>query len=91
MARIEDIYNDLKGKTLVIPDLKPVYAHWPTGVNCHYEKLKAALDDGVYRWIEDERTREKYKAVDLAYLASASVVFSTLVMISSRVARVSPV
>jgi hypothetical protein len=33
----------LKGKKLVIPDLKPIFSHWPSQQSEHYAKTKDAV------------------------------------------------
>lgn len=34
----------LRGQKLIIPDLHPVFAHWPCGQNKHYQVMKEVLD-----------------------------------------------
>ncbi|KAI1850953.1 hypothetical protein JX265_007278 [Neoarthrinium moseri] len=68
---IDEIYNSLRGKTLVIPDLRPLYGRWASGVNPDYERLAEVVNEDIDKRIGDEKARQKCKAIDLAFLASA--------------------
>ncbi|KAK8023522.1 terpenoid synthase [Apiospora rasikravindrae] len=63
---ITRVYNDLKGKTLYLPDLRPVYTGWATGRNRHYERLLPIINDYIDKYIDDLKFRKKLKAIDLA-------------------------
>ncbi|KAK8070374.1 terpenoid synthase, partial [Apiospora hydei] len=63
---ITQVYNGLKGKTLYLPDLRPVYAGWAEGRNRHYERLLPIINDYIDRYIDNAMFRKKLKAIDLA-------------------------
>ena len=63
---ITQVYSGLKGKTLHLPDLRPVYAGWAAGRNSHYERLLPIINAHIEKYIDDEKFRKKLKAVDLA-------------------------
>jgi hypothetical protein len=62
--------NALRGKRLVIPDLRPEFAAWKQGINPLHERVKLVVDARLDGLIEDERAREKLKAVDMALFAA---------------------
>lgn len=63
---IAEVYSGLKGKTLHLPDLRPVYAGWAEGRNSHYAALLPVINENIDRYIDDEKFAKKLKAVDLA-------------------------
>ncbi|KAK8877758.1 Presilphiperfolan-8-beta-ol synthase [Apiospora arundinis] len=63
---ITQVYNGLKGQTLHLPDLRPVYTGWASGRNSHYDSLLPIINNYIDRYIDDEKFRRKLKAVDLA-------------------------
>lgn len=63
---ITKVYRGLEGKTLHLPDLRPVYAGWAAGRNRHYERLLPVINDYIDKYIDDAKFRKKLKAVDLA-------------------------
>lgn len=36
--------KSLKGQTLLIPDLKPIFSHWPSLENENYSRMKDVVD-----------------------------------------------
>ncbi|KAI1807197.1 terpenoid synthase [Daldinia bambusicola] len=40
----ELVAQRLKGQWLVIPDIRPIFAHWPSEVNEHYQTMKEIMD-----------------------------------------------
>ncbi|KAK7973500.1 hypothetical protein PG988_007634 [Apiospora saccharicola] len=63
---ITKVYNGLEGKTLHLPDLRPVYAGWAEGRNRHYERLLPVINEYIDKYIDDAKFAKKLKAVDLA-------------------------
>ncbi|KAK8098738.1 terpene synthase [Apiospora kogelbergensis] len=63
---IAEVYSGLKGKTLHLPDLRPVYAGWAEGRNSRYAALLPVINEYIDRYIDDEKFAKKLKAVDLA-------------------------
>ncbi|KAK7916839.1 terpenoid synthase [Apiospora marii] len=63
---ITKVYRGLEGKTLHLPDLRPVYAGWAEGRNRHYERLLPVINEYIDKYIDDAKFAKKLKAVDLA-------------------------
>lgn len=40
----EALAGRLKGQKLVIPDMKPMFAHWPGGLNENYQVVKKIIE-----------------------------------------------
>ncbi|XXG95157.1 hypothetical protein Hte_001417 [Hypoxylon texense] len=57
--------RSLRGQVLRIPDLRPIYAKWASGLNPHCDELRTFVDDNIDRYVKDEKTRIKTKAIDL--------------------------
>lgn len=43
----ENVQKALKGKTLRIPNLRKIFAHWPQQVNIHAKTLEKAVEAGL--------------------------------------------
>ena len=41
----KDLASRLKGQRLVIPDMRPIFTHWPNGQNENYKAVRKALVD----------------------------------------------
>ncbi|KAI1134779.1 terpenoid synthase [Hypoxylon sp. FL0543] len=62
--------KSLQGKLLQIPDLRPIYAKWTSGLSPHCEELRAFVDEKIDEYVKDEKTRLKTKAIDLGWFTS---------------------
>ncbi|KAI1413871.1 terpenoid synthase [Hypoxylon sp. FL1857] len=62
--------RSLQGKLLQIPDLRPIYANWTSGLNPHCEELRAFVDENIDKYVKNEKVRLKTKAIDLGWFAS---------------------
>ncbi|KAI0110623.1 terpenoid synthase [Hypoxylon sp. NC0597] len=62
--------RSLQGKLLQIPDLRPIYANWTSGLNPHFEELRAFIDEKIDYYVKNEKVRLKTKAIDLGWFAS---------------------
>ncbi|KAI1470376.1 terpenoid synthase [Daldinia caldariorum] len=40
----ESVAQKLKGQWLIIPDIRPIFAQWPSGENKHYQTVKEIVD-----------------------------------------------
>ncbi|KAI2607088.1 terpenoid synthase [Hypoxylon fragiforme] len=60
----------LRGQKLIIPDLHPVFAHWPCGQNKHYQVMKEVLDKRFAEQGLDEKTIKGLSAMNPALLAA---------------------
>ncbi|KAK8074351.1 hypothetical protein PG994_005250 [Apiospora phragmitis] len=67
---ITRVYSGLEGKTLRLPDLRPVYAGWAAGRNKYYGRLLPVINDYIDKYIDDEKFGKKLKAIDLAAFTS---------------------
>lgn len=68
---IQEISAKLRGKTLVIPNLKPMFSQWPYRVSPHLEQLQKTVEAKLQEWIPDERVRENARDIDLAFFSAA--------------------
>ncbi|KAI2621516.1 terpenoid synthase [Hypomontagnella submonticulosa] len=66
----ELLAKGLKGQRLVIPDMRPIFAHWPRGENENYRKMKAVVDDRLAAHPMKEEVRRAYDHLDPALLAA---------------------
>ncbi|KXJ89047.1 isoprenoid synthase domain-containing protein [Microdochium bolleyi] len=66
------VFDRLRGQTLLIPDLKPIYARWESGVNPEYERLSNLIDEAIDDYVVDEKQRLKTRAINLAWFISAT-------------------
>ncbi|KAI1775795.1 terpenoid synthase [Hypoxylon cercidicola] len=64
--------RSLRGKLLRIPDLRPIYAKWTSGLNPRCDELRTFVDECIDRYVKDEKTRRKTKAIDLGWFTSLS-------------------
>ncbi|KAI1086925.1 terpenoid synthase [Rostrohypoxylon terebratum] len=60
----------LQGKILRVPDLRPIYANWASGLNPHCEELRAFIDEKIDVYVKNEKARVKTRAIDLGWFAS---------------------
>ncbi|KAI1440363.1 terpenoid synthase [Annulohypoxylon stygium] len=60
----------LQGKLLQVPDLRPIYANWASGLNPYCEELRAFIDEKIDIYVKNEKAREKTRAIDLGWFAS---------------------
>ncbi|KAI1451771.1 terpenoid synthase [Annulohypoxylon moriforme] len=60
----------LRGKLLQVPDLRPIYASWTSGLNPHCEELRAFIDEKIDIYVKNEKARAKTRAIDLGWFAS---------------------
>ncbi|KAI0173227.1 terpenoid synthase [Hypoxylon sp. FL1284] len=60
----------LQGKLLRIPDLRPIYSNWTSGLNPSCDELRTFVDDNIDRYVKLEKDRVKTKAIDLGWFTS---------------------
>ncbi|KAI1102360.1 terpenoid synthase [Jackrogersella minutella] len=60
----------LKGQRLVIPDMRPIFAHWPSGQNEHYETMKEVVDKQLDAQSMEEEARRAFTDMNPALLAA---------------------
>lgn len=65
------VFDQLRGKMLLIPDLKPIYARWESGLNSEYDRLTHLIDEAIDDYVVDDKQRLKTKAINLAWFISA--------------------
>lgn len=65
--------QQLRGKTLRIPDLTKLFAQWPCAANPHAERLKATVDSMLESITTDERKLRGLKRADFARLVALLV------------------
>lgn len=47
----ELVVKRLKGQKLVIPDMRPIFAHWPCGQNEGYQAMKNIIDKRLAAYV----------------------------------------
>ncbi|KAI1373322.1 terpenoid synthase [Hypoxylon crocopeplum] len=62
--------RSLRGKLLQIPDLRPVYANWTSGLSPHCDELRVFVEEKIDVYVKDEKARLKTKAIDLGWFTS---------------------
>ncbi|KAL7629801.1 hypothetical protein AAE478_001324 [Parahypoxylon ruwenzoriense] len=62
--------KSLRGQMLEIPDLRPIYANWTSGLNRHCDELRAFIDEKIDLYVKDPKARLKTKAIDLGWFTS---------------------
>ena len=80
------VAQKLRGATLNIPDVKPLYGRWRQGFNFHYDRLRAVMDEQLESTFTDERYIKRIKKMDLASFAcmyGIEPLFSPRVVMSS--------
>ncbi|KAI0160981.1 terpenoid synthase [Hypoxylon sp. FL1284] len=60
----------LKGQRLVIPDMRPIFAHWPRGRNENYEVVKDAINRRLATQSMKEEAREAFEDMNPALLTA---------------------
>lgn len=68
-SEITRVFDGLKGQTIHIPDLRPHYARWASGINRHYEQLLPLINQRIDKYFDDEKSRRKARKIDLARFA----------------------
>ncbi|KAI0388027.1 terpenoid synthase [Hypomontagnella monticulosa] len=66
----ELLAKSLKGQRLVIPDMRPIFAHWPRGENENYQRMKAVVDDRLAAQSMNDDVRKAFGNLDPALLAA---------------------
>ncbi|KAI1141913.1 terpenoid synthase [Hypoxylon sp. FL0543] len=66
----ELVSKRLKGQRLVIPDMRPIFAHWPRGQNEHYQLMKDTIDKHLASQSMKEEVRRAFKDMNPALLAA---------------------
>ncbi|ETS87345.1 hypothetical protein PFICI_01173 [Pestalotiopsis fici W106-1] len=60
----------LKGQKLVIPDLKPIFSHWPSLANENYGRMKDVVDRKLPHILPSAKHQQAVKDADPALLAA---------------------
>ncbi|KAI0841240.1 terpenoid synthase [Hypoxylon sp. FL0890] len=60
----------LKGQKLVIPDMRPIFAHWPRGQNENYQAMKDMIDERLATQSTNEENRRAFNDANPALLAA---------------------
>lgn len=68
-SEITQVFGSLKGQTIYIPDLRPHYARWASGISKHYEQLFPIINKQIDKYFDDEKSRRKARKIDLARFA----------------------
>ncbi|KAI1416974.1 terpenoid synthase [Hypoxylon sp. FL1857] len=60
----------LKGQRLVIPDMRPIFAHWPFGQNEKYQEMKDMIDKRLASQPMKEDSRRTFNEMNPTLLAA---------------------
>nr|AHY23920.1 terpene synthase [Hypoxylon sp. E7406B] len=60
----------LKGQRLVIPDMRPIFAHWPCGQNEKYQEMKDMIDTRLASQPMKEESRRAFNDMNPTLLAA---------------------
>lgn len=52
----DEVKETLDGQALTIPNLRPLFQHWPQHVNPALDRLQKAVLDGPEKWVRPNRT-----------------------------------
>ncbi|KAI1206458.1 terpenoid synthase [Annulohypoxylon truncatum] len=66
----ELLVKKLKGQRLSIPDMRPIFAHWPRGQNENYEATKETIDKQLAAQPMGEEARKAFANMNPALLAA---------------------
>ncbi|KAI4863332.1 terpenoid synthase [Hypoxylon rubiginosum] len=66
----ELVAKGLKGQRLVIPDMRPIFAHWPSGQNENYQAMKDIIDERLAAQSMKEEARKAFNDMNPALLAA---------------------
>ncbi|KAI1098059.1 terpenoid synthase [Jackrogersella minutella] len=66
------VLRGLEGQLLQVPDLRPIYANWTSGLNPHCDELRVFVDENIDRYVTNEEVKTKTKAIDLGWFTSLS-------------------
>ncbi|KAI1775012.1 terpenoid synthase [Hypoxylon cercidicola] len=66
----ELVAKRLKGQRLVIPDMRPIFAHWPRGQNENYQVVKDIIDKRFAAQSMKEEARKAFDNMNPALLAA---------------------
>ncbi|KAM7189916.1 Isoprenoid synthase domain containing protein [Naviculisporaceae sp. PSN 640] len=71
MTPIREISAKLRGKTLTVPNLRPMFSQWPYRVSPHLKELEKTVEAKLQEWIPDEQVRQNARDIDLALFSAA--------------------
>ncbi|KAI5926298.1 isoprenoid synthase domain-containing protein [Camillea tinctor] len=60
----------LCGRRLIIPDMRPLFRHWPSRVNENYEVMRNIVERRLTPLLTDEKSRKAVNEADPALLAA---------------------
>ncbi|KAI2466219.1 terpenoid synthase [Annulohypoxylon bovei var. microspora] len=66
----ELLVKKLKGQRLSIPDMRPIFAHWPSGENENYRAMKEMIDKRLAAQPMSEEARKAFTNMNPALLAA---------------------
>ncbi|KAI0889255.1 terpenoid synthase [Annulohypoxylon maeteangense] len=66
----ELLVKKLKGQRLSIPDMRPIFSHWPSGQNENYETMKEMIDKRLAMQPMGEEARKAFTNMNPALLAA---------------------
>ncbi|KAH9906199.1 isoprenoid synthase domain-containing protein [Xylariomycetidae sp. FL2044] len=64
------LLRQLRGSQLIVPNMRPLYARWASGVSPHYAPLVAFTEAIYERLLPEKAALEKAKACDFGYTSA---------------------
>ena len=68
---VQTISTQLRGQTLFIPNLKPLFSQWPYRISPHYNDLEKTVDIKLREWITDERVLKNALDINVTFFSAA--------------------
>ncbi|KAF2648756.1 terpenoid synthase, partial [Lophiostoma macrostomum CBS 122681] len=66
-----DLLNRLRGQVVELPDLKPVFAHWPQAVSPHKEELDTVVENKMIKLFPPGERLQKMQKGEMALFGAA--------------------
>ncbi|KAA6411299.1 MAG: hypothetical protein FRX48_04579 [Lasallia pustulata] len=71
MISRQQLLHSLRGQSLVIPDLRTLFDHWPQGVNPEVERLREDVESRLEMLFPGSERLRKMKAADFGLLSAS--------------------
>lgn len=75
---VPSILSQLQGAQLILPNMRPLYAGWASGVSPHYDALVSFTNNVYERLLPEKKAFEKAKSCDFGYTSAGSVLSPSL-------------
>ncbi|KAL0264969.1 hypothetical protein SLS55_000924 [Diplodia seriata] len=73
----QELLSEVRGQTLVLPDLWQYCSHWPQAVNPGLDRLRQDVNDWLDSAIPSEKLRKAFKIADIGLLGACVYPFAS--------------